>query len=152
MSNNDPTEKKTISLEPGDITEVPSMHRRSALGSIGAAIGAALSVIILRPETAEACQRTTGRTDSDSGNNADSPNHGHTGQTDADSGDESRCGRGGGGRSTGRRTRSRQTGITDSDSGPNADGAGHGRGGTRRSCTDSDSGPNADGAGRGRNC
>ena len=145
MANNDASEKKTISLDPADITEVPSVHRRSALASIGALIGAAIGVVVLKPEDAEACRRRTGRTDSDGGRYADGAGRGHTGLTDSDSGDESNCGRG-------RRGSSRRSGTTDSDSGPNADGAGQGRGTVRRSTgtTDSDSGPNADGAGQGR--
>ena len=149
MANNDPSEKKPITLDPADITELPSVHRRSALASIGVAIGAAIGVVVLKPEDAEACRRRTGRTDSDGGRYADGAGRGHTGLTDSDSGDESNCGRGGGGRrGGGRRGR---TGATDSDSGPGADGVGHGRG-APRSGTDSDSGSYADGAGRGRNC
>ena len=97
MANNDPSEKNPITLDPDDITEVPSVHRRSALASIGALIGAAIGIVVLKPEDAEACRRNTGRTDSDGGNNADGVSRGHTGLTDSDSGDESNCGRGGGG-------------------------------------------------------
>lgn len=150
MANNDPSEKKPITLDPSDITEVPTVHRRSALASIGALIGAAIGVVLLKPEDAEACRRRTGRTDSDGGRYADGAGRGHTGLTDSDSGDESNCGRGGGGRRRGRVRRN--TGVTDSDSGPGADGVGRGRGTVRRNCTDSDSGSYADGAGRGRNC
>lgn len=149
MANNDPSEKKPITLDPSDITEVPTVHRRSALASIGALIGAAIGVVLLKPEDAEACRRRTGRTDSDGGPNADGAGRGHTGLTDSDSGDESNCGRGGGRRGRVRRGRS---GATDSDSGPGADGVGQGRGTVRRNCTDSDSGSYADGAGRGRRC
>lgn len=171
MANNDPSEKKPITLDPSDITEVPTVHRRSALASIGALIGAAIGVVVLKPEDAEACRRRTGRTDSDGGRYADGAGRGHTGLTDSDSGDESNCGRGGGGRRRGGRTgitdsdsgryadgagRGRGSpnrgGNTDSDSGPNADGVGQGRGTVRRNCTDSDGGRYADGAGRGRNC
>ena len=124
MANNDPSEKNPITLDPDDITEVPSVHRRSALASIGALIGAAIGIVVLKPEDAEACRRNTGRTDSDGGNNADGVSRGHTGLTDSDSGDESNCGRGGGGR--GRPIR-RGRGCTDSDGGRYADGAGRGR-------------------------
>ena len=124
MDHNDPSEKKPITLDPDDITEVPSVHRRSAIASIGALIGAAIGVIVLKPEDAEACRRRTGRTDSDGGSNADGVSRGHTGLTDADSGDESNCGRGGGRRPV---NRVRARGCTDSDSGRYADGVGRGR-------------------------
>lgn len=127
MASNDPSEKKPITLDPDDITEVPSVHRRSALASIGALIGAAIGVVMLKPEDAEACRRRTGRTDSDGGSYADGVGRGHTGITDSDSGDESRCGRGGGRRGVVTRRR-------------------------RRRCTDSDGGRNADGVNRGRHC
>ena len=146
MANNDPSEKKPITLDPSDITEVPTVHRRSALASIGALIGAAIGVVLLKPEDAEACRRRTGRTDSDGGRYADGVGRGHTGLTDSDSGDESNCGRGGGRRAIA--PRRGRTGRTDSDP---SDGVGRGRG-APRSCTDSDSGSYADGAGRGRNC
>jgi hypothetical protein len=121
VADQDPSEKKPISLDPDDITEVPSSNRRSALASIGALVGAAIGIVVLKPEDAEACRRRTGRTDSDGGPNADGMNRGHTGVTDSDSGDESNCGRGGG-----RVVRSRR-GCTDTDSGRYADGVGRGR-------------------------
>lgn len=124
MANNDPSAKKPITLDADDITEVPSVHRRSALASIGALIGAAIGIVVLKPEDAEACRRRTGRTDSDGGRYADGVGRGHTGLTDSDSGDESNCGRGGGGR--GRPIR-RGRGCTDSDGGRYADGVGRGR-------------------------
>ncbi|MDB4932520.1 MAG: hypothetical protein JWM10_5004 [Myxococcaceae bacterium] len=126
MADHDPSEKKPITLDPDDITEVPSANRRSALASIGALLGAAIGVVVLKPEDAEACRRRTGRTDSDGGQYADGVNRGHTGVTDSDSGDESNCGRGGG--RVGRVVR------------------------TRRGCTDSDTGRYADGVNRGRHC
>ncbi len=125
MANNDPSEKNPITLDPDDITEVPSVHRRSALASIGALIGAAIGIVVLKPEDAEACRRNTGRTDSDGGQYADGVGRGHTSLTDSDSGDESNCGRGGGG-GRGRPIR-RGRGCTDSDGGRYADGVGRGR-------------------------
>jgi hypothetical protein len=125
VSNNDPSEKKPITLDPDDITEVPSVHRRSALASIGALIGAAIGIVVLKPEDAEACRRRTGRTDSDGGRYADGVGRGHTGLTDSDSGDESNCGRGRGG--GGGRPIRRGRGCTDSDGGRYADGVGRGR-------------------------
>lgn len=123
MADQDPSEKKPITLDADDITEVPSTNRRSALASIGALLGAAIGVVVLKPEDAEACRRRTGRTDSDGGQYADGVGRGHTGITDSDSGDESNCGRGRGGRVV----RSRRRGCTDSDTGRYADGVGQGR-------------------------
>ncbi|MBK6533646.1 MAG: hypothetical protein IPF99_29885 [Deltaproteobacteria bacterium] len=142
MANNDPSEKKPITLDPSDITEVPTVHRRSALASIGALIGAAIGVVVLKPEDAEACRRRTGRTDSDGGRYADGVGRGHTGLTDSDSGDESNCGRGGGGRGGAPWPR-RRTPHCPAPWRGRADGS---------HCTDSDSGRYADGAGRGRRC
>jgi ketosteroid isomerase-like protein len=97
-------------------------------------------------------QNATGRTDSDSGANADRAGYGRTGATDSDSGagaDRAGYGRGG--------TGPRPTGITDSDQGAGADRAGYGRGTAGRSAgtrptgiTDSDQGAGADRAGYGR--
>lgn len=126
MADQDPT-KKQLTLDPSDITEVAAVPRRSALASIGALIGAAIGVVTLAPEDAEACRRRTGRTDSDP---SDGVGRGHTGLTDSDSGDESNCGRGGGG--GGGRVRYRAP--------------------RRARCTDSDGGRNADGVNRGRHC
>lgn len=121
--------KKQLSLDPSEISEVPAVPRRSALASIGALIGAAIGVVTLAPEDAEACRRRTGRTDSDGGRFADGVGRGHTGLTDSDSGDEANCGRGGGGGGGGgyyRRPRYRAR-CTDSDGGRYADGVGRGR-------------------------
>ena len=116
MADDNASQKKLLTLTPEEITEVAPVGRRSALGAIGALVGAAVGVVLLKPEDSEACRRRTGRTDSDGGPNADGVNRGHTGITDQDSGDEAQCGRG--------RARRR---CTDSDSGPGADGVNHGR-------------------------
>ncbi len=129
MADQDPS-KKQLTLDPSDITEVAAVPRRSALASIGALIGAAIGVVTLRTEDAEACRRRTGRTDSDGGRFADGVGRGHTGLTDSDSGDESNCGRGGGGGGRYRAPpppRYRRRGCTDSDGGRYADGVGRGR-------------------------
>ena len=70
MADQDPS-KKQLTLDPSDVTEVAAVPRRSALASIGALIGAAIGVITLAPDDAEACRRRTGRTDSDGGRFAD---------------------------------------------------------------------------------
>ena len=148
MARDERTAPNTLTLTADDITDGPSVGRRSALAAVGALVGAAVGVVVLAPSEAEACRRQTGRTDSDSGNGADGVNRGHTGMTDSDSGDEANCGRGRGGRAAPRRSGN----CTDSDSGNGADGAGHGRncgGAPRRRCTDSDP---SDGVNHGRHC
>ncbi len=125
MADQDPS-KKQLTLDPSDVTEVAAVPRRSALASIGALIGAAIGVITLAPDDAEACRRRTGRTDSDGGRFADGVGRGHTGLTDSDSGDESNCGRGGGGGRV-RYRAPRRARCTDSDGGRYADGVGRGR-------------------------
>ena len=111
-----------------------SIGYRDALGKLTPAVedmsfqleaGAAIGIVVLKPEDAEACRRNTGRTDSDGGQYADGVGRGHTSLTDSDSGDESNCGRGGGG-GRGRPIR-RGRGCTDSDGGRYADGVGRGR-------------------------
>jgi len=129
VADQDPS-KKQLTLDPSDITEVAAVPRRSALASIGALIGAAIGIVTLAPDDAEACRRRTGRTDSDGGRMADGVGRGHTGLTDSDSGDESNCGRGGGGGGGGRvryRAPVRRARCTDSDGGRYADGVGRGR-------------------------
>jgi hypothetical protein len=125
VADQDPS-KKQLTLDPSDVTEVAAVPRRSALASIGALIGAAIGVITLAPDDAEACRRRTGRTDSDGGRFADGVGRGHTGLTDSDSGDESNCGRGGGGGRV-RYRAPRRARCTDSDGGRYADGVGRGR-------------------------
>lgn len=121
--------KATQTLSDDDIQAI-APSRRSALGAIGAAIATAVvGAVALKPSSAEACRRSTGRNDSDPNDGA---GHGRTGVNDHDASDEAACGRGARG----------NTGRSDSD--PN-DAAG--RGGRR--CSDSD--PN-DGAGHGRHC
>lgn len=126
MADQDPP-KKQLSLDPSEISEVPTVPRRSALASIGALIGAAIGVVTLAPEDAEACRRRTGRTDSDGGRFADGVGRGHTGLTDSDSGDEANCGRGGGGGRFRPPPPRYRRGCTDSDGGRYADGVGRGR-------------------------
>lgn len=118
------------------------LNRRSFMATVvgGVAVAGAASTLIAGE--AKAQQRPTGRTDSDSGNNADQGGYGRTGVTDSDPYD-----RPGYGVSSG------QTGLTDSDSGGNADAVGNGRGATRSTrsgLTDSDSGSAADQGGYGR--
>jgi len=136
------------------------LNRRSFMSRVaGAAVlaGGAAGIVT---GTAKA-QNYTGRTDSDSGSNADRSGYGRTGLSDSDSGsgaDRAGYGRGGhqgvtdhdtgayadpAGRGRG------SSGMSDSDSGRYADPAGRGRGG-RTGVTDSDSGANRDPVGRGR--
>lgn len=138
----DPQDKAgQLTLTDEDITSDRSMGRRGMLKSVGGSIlaGTVVSVVGVSAKAEEPAELATdsdpndaagrgrtGRTDSDSGSNADGAGHGRRG------------GGGGGGRRGG--------GVSDSDSGPNADAAGRGR--TGRS--DSDSGSNADRAGHGR--
>lgn len=108
-------------LELSDIEEVERPSRRTALSTVGALLATAVfGAAVTAPSEAEACQRRTGRTDSDP---SDGVNHGRTGLTDADSGDAAQCGRGGRRGGGGRRRRS----CTDRDSGPGADQPGQGR-------------------------
>lgn len=139
----DKKELKTLTDE--DIVAEAPVNRRSALGLLGGlAIGSTIAAVLAHPGEAQAvCRRRTGRTDSDSGPNADGAGCGHTGITDSDPSDGVGFGRGG------RRTARRRTGFTDRDSGPGADGAGYGVC-PSRGHTDSDGGPGADGAGHGR--
>jgi hypothetical protein len=99
-------------LEEDDIKEVAHASRRTALVAVGAAVASALGAILLRSGEAEACRRTTGRSDSDP---QDGGGHGHTGINDSDSGDEPGCGGA---------PRRRRPHCSDQD--PN-DGGGHGR-------------------------
>ncbi len=123
MTNKNVETEDSKSLDAGDIEDVATTSRRSALAAVGATVAAVTGAVLLSPSEAEACRRRTGRTDSDP---QDGYGRGRTGLTDSDSGDESQCGRGGGGY---RVVRPR-----------------------RRSCTDSDGGRFADGVGRGRHC
>jgi hypothetical protein len=143
-------EPKPLSLSDDDVTDVERTTRRGALAKVGALFaGAVFGAAALSTKTAEACDRVTGRTDSDSGASGDSPNHGRTNVTDSDPQDGASCGRGS--RARGRTSRPRS--CTDSDSGPRADGAGRGRRcAPRRPCTDSDTGANGDQPNRGRHC
>ena len=125
------------------MSEKKRLNRRSFLERVAgtaALVGGAGAIV-----TGEAAaQNYTGRTDSDSGGNADRAGYGRTGLTDSDSGngsDRAGYGRGGGGGGGG-------TGLTDSDTGNGADRAGNGRGngggGGRTGLTASDSGGHAD--------
>lgn len=141
-----------------DETKKKRLNRRSFMATVlgGAAATGATGLIA---GEAQAQQRPTGRTDSDSGSYADRANYGRTGMTDSDPYDRSGYGigsggggGGGGGRSgltdsdpvdRGGNGRGDLNGFTDSDSG---DRAGRGYSGI----TDSDSGSNRDRAGHGR--
>src|SRR5215468_4211666 len=104
------------------------LNRRSFMSRVaGAAMlaGGAAGVVT----GAAKAQNYTGRTDSDSGSNADRSGYGRTGISDSDSGagsDRPGYGRGG------------HAGVTDHDTGVGADPAGRGRGNS--GITDSDSG------------
>jgi hypothetical protein len=130
----------------GIMSEKKKLNRRSFMARIAGGAVIAGGATALVTGKAEA-QNQTGRTDSDSGNNADRAGYGRTGMTDSDSGngaDRASYGRGGGGN---------RTGWTDTDSGGNADNAGNGRGATRSNptgLTDGDSGSAADRGNYGR--
>ena len=134
-------EKKDPQNKPGqltltdeDITSERAMGRRGMLQTVGGSLlaGAVVTLVgaqVKAEEPTEAATDSdpndaagrgrTGRTDNDSGSNADQAGHGRG---------RRRGGGGGGSR--------RRSGATDSDSGANADAAGRGRTGR----TDSDSG------------
>ncbi len=121
------------------MSEKKKLNRRSFMARIAGGVAIAGGATALVTGKAEA-QNYTGRTDNDSGSNADRGGYGRTGLTDSDSGNGAdRAGYGLGGNTGGRG----RTGLTDSDSGGNADNAGNGRGATRNSAsglTDGDSG------------
>jgi len=116
----DPSLKNQGTLDDNDIEEVAKPTRRSALGTVGAVLaGAVFGATALTPGEAEACNRRTGRTDSDP---SDGVGRGRTGLTDSDSGDQAQCGRrGAGGGGGGRRRRT----CTDQDSGQGSDPPNH---------------------------
>ena len=62
----DPSLKNQGTLDDNDIEEVAQPTRRSALATVGAVLtGAVFGAAVLTPGEAEACNRRTGRTDSD---------------------------------------------------------------------------------------
>ena len=99
------------------------LNRRSFMASVlgGAAVAGGASSLIAGE--AQAQQRPTGRSDSDSGSYADRGGYGRTGMTDSDPYDRAGYGSDPAGRG--------YSGRTDSDSGSNRDRAGHGRGPAR---------------------
>ena len=120
------------------MAEENKLNRRSFLGTVAgaAAGGVALASFAGR---AGAQQRQTGRSDQDSGSNADRAGYGRTGRNDQDPYDMPGRGVGGGGRpaqATGNGRTDRDptdrpgrgySGRSDQDSGANSDRAGHGR-------------------------
>jgi hypothetical protein len=80
----DPSLKNQGTLDDNDIEEVAQPTRRSALATVGAALaGAVFGAAVLTPGEAAACNRRTGRTDSDP---SDGVGRGRTGLTDSDAG------------------------------------------------------------------
>lgn len=114
------------------------LNRRSFMATVigGAAVAGGASALIAGE--AHAQQRPTGRSDSDSGSNADRGGYGRTGVTDADSYDRAGYGISGS-----------RSGVSDADP-VDTGGNGRGSGGVRTGLTDSDSGSNADQANYGR--
>ncbi|WP_296819894.1 hypothetical protein [Brevundimonas sp.] len=132
------------------------LNRRSFMATVLGGVAATGATTLIAGE-AQAQQRPTGRSDSDSGSYADRANYGRTGITDSDpyDGVGRGIGSGGGGASgltdsdpvdRGGNGRGNGTGVTDSDSGSGSDPAGRGYSGI----TESDSGSNRDRAGHGR--
>jgi|LNFM01.1.fsa_nt_gb hypothetical protein len=110
-------DKKPLTLDEDDVTEVENTSRRSAIARVGAIVASAIfGAAVLTPSEAEACNRVTGRTNSDP---SDGVNRGRNGITDADPGDGAQCGRG--------RARRGRRSCTDSDSGAGGDRPGRGR-------------------------
>lgn len=141
-----------------DDTKKKRLNRRSFMATVLGGVAATGATTLIAGE-AQAQQRPTGRSDSDSGSYADRANYGRTGITDSDPydgvGRGVGSGGGGGGASgltdsdpvdRGGNGRGNGTGVTDSDSGSGSDPAGRGYSGL----TDSDSGSNRDRAGHGR--
>lgn len=123
------------------MAEDTKLNRRSFLNTVaGAAVGGA-ALAAIAGGAAQAQQRPTGRSDSDSGQRADRGGYGRTGVTDTDPYDMPGrgVGRGGGRPATGNNGNGRTdrdptdrpgrgySGRSDSDSGSAADRAGHGR-------------------------
>lgn len=129
----DPKPETKPTLDDGDIDDVARPTRRSAVARVGALAAAVFGVAVAAPRESAACNRRTGRTDSDP---SDGVNFGHTNLTDQDPTDEARCGRGARTRSS--RPRTPRTPPTPPP--------------PRAPCTDSDSAPNGDRPGRGRHC